>query len=302
MKGFLKFIAIFVGIILLSAVLAPLFYDFFKTFHPYKFERIFNRIVMILSLVAVACFVRVKKETIVGYGLAWKRQNLGLFGKGFLFGVLTLGIVGALRVLFGQAVFAPDPFSFMGWVVKFLVAFGTGLLIGVMEEFFFRGFVFRSLMGLSKNRVFLSVLITTAFYAIIHFVGMKKIFVDSSPNFIDGLRLIGAPFLSLAQWPKFWPEALGLFLFGLALNGAAYKSGSLYPAIGLHAGCVFFVKLDDSFLQYHAERTLFWGGKILYDGLVGWFFLGAMALILWTTLKPSGPACTVNDPKAEVSQ
>jgi membrane protease YdiL (CAAX protease family) len=289
-KGFLKFLAIFAGILLLSAFLAPIFYDLFQLFHPYKFERIFQRIVMILSLIAVACFVRVKKETLLSYGVAWTPQSLRLCGKGFMLGVLVLGIVGVLRVFSGHAVFAPASFSWAGWIAKFALALATGVLIGAMEEFFFRGFIFRSLMSLTRKQVFLSVLITTLFYAIIHFIGMKKIFVDSDPNFIDGLRLIGAPFLSLAQWPKFWPEALGLFLFGLALNGAAYRSGSLYPAIGLHAGCVFFVRLDDCFLQFDPGRTFFWGSKVLYDGFMGWFFLGAMALVLWTALKPVGPA------------
>lgn len=287
MKSFLKLITFFFSILLLSALLAPLFYDFFQAFHPYKFERIFQRIVMILSLIAVALFVRVKKETMIHYGLAWKPQSLGLFGKGFMAGMLVLGAVGILRVLTGQAVFAPDSYAWSGWIVKASLALGTGLLIGCMEEFFFRGFIFRSLTHLTKNRVFWSVMITTSFYAVIHFIGLKKIFVDSDPNFIDGLRLIEAPFLSLAEWPKFWPEAAGLFLFGLALNGAAYRSGSLYPAIGLHAGCVFFVKLDDSFLQFHADRSFLWGSKILYDGLIGWCFLGLLALVFWTFMKPS---------------
>jgi uncharacterized protein len=302
MKGFLKFSGVVAGILILSAVLSPLFYDFFQTFHPYKFERIFNRIVMILSLVAVACFVRLKKETLISYGLVWKPQSPWFFGKGFMVGVFVLGVVGVLRVLFGQAVFAPDSLSWGGWIAKFFLALGTGLLIGIVEEFFFRGFVFRSLMGLLRNRVFLSVMITTSFYAIIHFIGMKKIFVDSSPNFIDGLRLVGAPFLSLAQWPRFWPEAAGLFLFGLALNGAAYRTGSLYPSIGFHAGCVFFVRLDDSLLQFHTDRTLFWGSKVLYDGFVGWFFLGVVALVLWTILKPLTPgfAGSSGDSKAQV--
>ncbi len=286
MKGFLKFLLVFAFILLLSAFLAPLFYAFFETFHHYKFERIFQRIVMILSLVAVVLFVRVKKETLVSYGIVWKPESLGLFWKGFLAGVLTLGVVGFVRVFAGQAVFDPDSFTWAGWIAKFALALGTGLLIGCMEEFFFRGFIFRSLMHLFRNRLFLSVLITTSFYAIIHFIGMKKIFVDSTPGFVDGLRLIGAPFLSLAQWPKFWPEALGLFLFGLALVGAAYRSGSLYPAIGLHAGCVFFVKMDDSFLQFHAERSFFWGSKILYDGVMGWCFLGVLALVFWM-MKPA---------------
>jgi len=287
MKGFLKFVVIFSAILLLSAAFAPLFYDFFQTFHPYKFERIFQRIVMILSLVAVACFVRVKKETLVSYGVLWKPQSFGLFGKGFAAGLIVLGAVEALRIVSGQAVFSPDSFSWGEWSMKFSVALATGLLIGCMEEFFFRGFIFRSLMHLTKSRVFLSVLVTTLFYALIHFIGMKKIFVDSTPNFIDGLRLIGAPFLSLAQWPTFWPAALGLFFFGLALNGAAYRSGSLYPAIGFHAGCVFWVKMDDSFLQFQTGWSFFWGSKILYDGLLGWGLLGMMALVFWVFMKSS---------------
>jgi len=288
MKGFLKFILVFAAILLLSAFLAPLFYAFFETFHHYKFERIFQRIVMILSLVAAALFVRVKKENLVAYGLTWKPESVRLLCKGFVLGLLVLGTVGLLRVVFGQVVFDPDTFSWGGWIAKFLMALGTGLLIGVMEEFFFRGFIFRSLLGLMKNRLFLSVLITTSFYAIIHFIGLKKIFVDSTPTFIDGLRMIGAPFLSLAEWPKFWPQATGLFLFGLALMGAAYRSGSLYPAIGLHAGCVFYVKLDDSFMQFHTAPSFFWGSKILYDGVLGWIFLSVMALCLWIFVKPSG--------------
>ena len=288
MKGFLKFLVVFAVILLLSAILAPLFYDLFQMFHRYKFERIFQRIVMILSLVAVALFVRVKKETLASYGVVWKPQSLGFLVKGFMTGILVLGLVGVLRVLFGQAIFAPDSFLWYEWIGKFFLAFLTALLIGSMEEFFFRGFIFRSLLHLLKNRVFLCVMITTLFYAIIHFIGMKKIFVDSTPNFLDGLRMIGAPFLSLAQWPKFWPQAVGLFLFGLALIGAAYRSGSLYPAIGFHTGCVFYVKLDDSFVQFHTAPSFFWGSKILYDGVLGWIFLSAMALGLWIFLKPAG--------------
>ena len=288
MKGFFKFIFIFAVILLLSALLAPIFYDLFKMFHPYKFERIFQRIVMILSLVAVALLVRVKKETLVSYGLAWKPQSLRLLGKGFLTGLLVLGAVGILRVLSGQVVFAPDSLTWAQWIAKFSLTLLTAFLIGVMEEFFFRGFIFRSLMSLMGKRLLLCVLITTSFYAILHFIGMKKIFIDPTPNFFDGLRLMGAPFLSLAEWPKFWPQAVGLFLFGLALMGAAYRSGSLYPSIGLHAGCVFYVKLDDSFVQFHAAPSFFWGSKILYDGVLGWVLLSAMAACLWIFLKPSG--------------
>lgn len=118
----------------------------------------------------------------------------------------------------------------------------------------------------------------------------EKIFIGPDPDFIDGLKLIGAPFVSLAEWPRFWPEAVGLFLFGFALNTAAYKSGSLYPSIGLHAGCVFFIRLDDLFIKFQGERTMFWGSKLVYDGVIGWVFLMLLACILYRTLRPSSVA------------
>jgi membrane protease YdiL (CAAX protease family) len=283
MKGFIRFLVIFGSILLLSAFLTPLLYDFL----PFKFERIFNRLVMIGTLLAIVIFVRIKKETLRRFGLLWEKNSLSLLAMGFLAGILTLLLTSALNIVFNNARFVIPSLSLMDWVSKVSLALATGLLIGVIEEFFFRGFIFRFLQKAFKNRVLMAVLVTCVFYSLIHFIGMKKIFIGPDPDFIDGLKLIGAPFVSLAEWPRFWPEAVGLFLFGFALNTAAYKSGSLYPSIGLHAGCVFFIRLDDLFIKFQGERTMFWGSKLVYDGVIGWVFLMLLACILYRTLRPS---------------
>ncbi|HPW77588.1 MAG TPA: CPBP family glutamic-type intramembrane protease [Candidatus Omnitrophota bacterium] len=283
MKGFIRFLVIFGSILLLSAFLTPLLYDFL----PFKFERIFNRLVMIGTLLAIVIFVRIKKETLRRFGLLWEKNSLSLLAMGFLAGILTLLLTSALNIVFNNARFVIPSLSLMDWVSKVSLALATGLLIGVIEEFFFRGFIFRFLQKAFKNRVLIAVLVTCVFYSLIHFIGMKKIFIGPDPDFIDGLKLIGAPFVSLAEWPRFWPEAVGLFLFGFALNTAAYKSGSLYPSIGLHAGCVFFIRLDDLFIKFQGERTMFWGSKLVYDGVIGWVFLMLLACILYRTLRPS---------------
>lgn len=299
MKSFLKFTVAFVVVLLLSASLAPILYVWLPKFlglfgfdKIYKFERIFARVVMIGTLLAVVLFVRIRKDTLARFGLAWNSQSSGLLLKGAVTGILVLAAVAALRVFSGYTLLDTQPFSMPVWIAKLTGALATGLLIGVMEEFFFRGFIFRSLMRAFKSRAFLSILVTTVFYSIIHFIGLKKVFVGPDPNFIDSIRLMGAPFLSLAEWPKFWPQAVGLFLFGLALNVAAWRSGSLYFSIGLHAGSVFFVRADDFFMRFNGEQTLFWGTKILYDGVLGWLFLGTLAVFLWFILKP--PAVNVS--------
>lgn len=283
MKGFLKFTAVFAGILLLSAFLTPILFDFL----PFKFERIFNRLVMIGTLLAIVVFVRIRKETLIRFGLIWDKASPGLFAAGFLAGILVLSATSALNVTFGHARFVVPSFSAAEWGSKLLLAFFTGLLIGVIEEFFFRGFVFRQLQGILKGCVVPAVLVTSVFYGLIHFIGMKKIFVGPDPGFSDGLKLIAAPFISLMDWPNFWPEAVGLFLFGIALNSAVCRTGSLYPSIGLHAGCVFFIRLDDLFLKFQGPKTLFWGSKIVYDGMVGWAFLALLAIILYKGLRPA---------------
>jgi len=283
MKGFLKFVGIFAFILLAAAFLSPILYDFL----PFKFERIFNRIVMIGTLLAIVIFVRVKKESLIRFGLMWRKESAGYLAAGLLTGILALALAEVVRVTLGHAVWAPKDLSWLSWTGKFAAAIGTGLLIGVIEEFFFRGFIFRSLLRILKDRAVLSILITSVFYSIIHFIGMKKIFVGSDPSFVDGLRLIGAPFVSLGKWPQFWPAAVGLFLFGLALNAAAIKSGSLYPCIGLHAGCVMFIRVDDLFLKFQGPKSFFWGSKIIYDGIVGWGFLVLIGVVLWFLLKRS---------------
>ena len=72
MKGFLKFIAIFASILIIAALLSPILYDFL----PFKFERIFNRIVMIGTLLAIVIFVRVKKENLIQPACQTPKQSI----------------------------------------------------------------------------------------------------------------------------------------------------------------------------------------------------------------------------------
>jgi membrane protease YdiL (CAAX protease family) len=274
MKGFLKFIAVFFGILLISAVLAPFLY----TLLPYKFERIFNRLVMIFSLAALWFFLIGKKFSAKDYGLQWAGPDSRFYlAAGFLTGLSVLAVFSLVKVGVGQADWLrPEGVELLA---KLLSALGAGFLIAFIEEFFFRGFIYRTLCKWRWPLV-LSVIATSAFYAIIHFVSFEKPFVDSTPSIVDGLRLVAAPFLSLLQFSRYWPEALGLFLFGIVLNHAAIKSGSLYPSIGLHAGCVLYVKADSLFLTFfEKERIIYASGKF-YDGLVGWAFLILMGVVL----------------------
>ena len=289
MKGFLKFIVVFAGILLVSAALAPLLHHFL----PYSFARIFNRVVMVSALLAVVTFVRFRKEMFVRFGMDWRNGSARLFWTGFLTGSIVLGLFTMTQLLAGNAHISLNDLSWQRWIYKFSGCIGGGLLIGIMEEFFFRGFVFTALRDkVLRGNVLLATVVTSLFYAAMHFVSIRKPVISHDPGFFDSLRMIAAPFQSFADWRAVWPAAIGLFLFGMVLNYCVVRTRSLYPSIGLHAGSVFFVRVIGLFIAFLEKNVLFWSTKKVYDGALGWIFLLLIGWILSRLLPKADPVKT----------
>lgn len=283
MKGFLKFLSVFAGVLLLSAVLSPILYDFL----PFKFERIFQRLVMVFAILAILIFVKIRRETLVRFGMDWRKGSLSLFGAGFLTAFIVLLAFTATELLIGNARWLLRDFSALKWLVKIASCAGAALFIGFLEEFFFRGFVFTSLRDkVVRGNVWLAVTLTSLFYSSLHFISLRKPLIGLDPGFMDSLKLIAAPIQSFADWQGVWPAAIGLFLFGMILNYCVVRSGSLYPSIGLHAGSVFFVRAIGYFVDFLEKHKILLSSKKVYDGALGWFFLLVIGLILHRWLKP----------------
>ncbi len=282
MKKTFLFVLSFAAVLLLAVFISPLLYQIL----PYKFERIFNRIVMVGTLICVAVFVRIKKETLSEFGLIWKKDSLRFLMTAFLAPIVILSLYVGLQILAGEAFFSLRDVSAGKWIQRIVVAGLAGLLIGTIEEFFFRGAVMNACRRVwsSTQGLWLSLLVTNLFYSIVHFVHAKKPFVDKTPDFIDGFRLLAAPFSSFAHFSSFWPGFVGLFIFGLMLSGLTLKTKSLYPAIGLHAGAVFFIKTDGLWVDFSATNMV-WGSGKMYDGFIGWVALGILYFVLALTLK-----------------
>lgn len=275
MKSFLKFLLIVGGILFLSAVLAPILFKFL----PFKFEKIFNRLVMIFSLASIFIFVRMDREKLAGYGLYGAPRIPALLTAGFAGGFLTLVLVTFVKLAAGAARFEMEPLSWE-WILKPLSVLFSAFLIGLIEEFFFRGVVYQSMVRQFRWPVWASVLGTSVFYSIVHFVSVKKPFIGPDPGIADSLKLVAAPLASLAGWPEFWRGAVGLLIFGVVLNLLSIRSRSLFMSIGLHAGCVFFVKLDGFMVEFSNHAPLLWGSAKMYDSISGWIALTLMGFLL----------------------
>ena len=287
MKPYLKFFLLLMGILLLSAFLAPLLFDFL----PFKFERIFNRLVMIFSLAALPFVVRIRRQTFLDYGLSWKRGSLSLLVISFASGLVILFLWDLLKIVFGVAAWSPAGLTVDAWLLRIGEALLAAFLIGLIEEFFFRGFVFYSLnhsIGLNRPA---SIMITSLFYSLVHFVTYKSPFVGPDPTFFDGLRLILAPFESLRHFEEIGPGILGLFIFGVILNGVLLSTKSLYGPIGLHAGCVFFLKLDGLLIDFLNHESFWVGSSKTYDGILVWIFFGSLYFMFQRIAKKAHAIC-----------
>ena len=289
MKSFFKFCLILFTIFFLSAVLSPVLFDFL----PFKFEKIFNRLVMIFSLAAVLLFVRLRREDFRQYGLGWEGRTPAFFLAPFIAGFVTLALIAAAKMGFGYARWSVQDLNFFLWVWAFVKAIFSALLIGLIEEFFFRGFVLLSLSDRFRWGVLISILMTNVFYSSLHFINIEKPLIGPDPTFYDSLRWMAAPFASFAHFDRFWPAAVGLFIFGLILTDLFLRTRSLYPSIGLHAGCVFFIKVDGLFVDFLSNNnTLVYGSAKAYDGMIGW----AALLLLWGFLRLAVPSAPKTNP------
>lgn len=277
MKSFLKFLLVTACVFLLSMALAPVLFKIL----PFKFEKIFNRLVMIFSFAAIAVFVRVDRAKLAGYGLNRVPGMAQMIAAGFLTGAGFLTVLTFIKMAAGVAYWDLQPLS-AEWITKPLGVIFAAFLIGLIEEVFFRGFIYKTFTEKFRWNMVMAVLITSLFYSLIHFVSVKKPFIGPDPGFAESFKLLIAPLASFSQWQELWRAAVGLFIFGVVLNMLAIRTRSLYMSIGLHAGCVFFVKLDGFFVEFSNDNPLLWGSAKMYDSISGWIFLAMIGAALMT--------------------
>jgi putative exosortase-associated protein (TIGR04073 family) len=222
--------------------------------------KIFRRCASIAAVLSLWLAVtRGERRSLASYGLAdWgagKRQLLAglvlgaagfsaMLAAGFASGTWALKALPDTRLPLIAATFIP-----------------AAVLIGVLEEYVFRGYILRQLWPSSPAA---AVLVSSAAYALVHI---------KSPTW----TLLSA--LELA----------GLFLFGLVLAYACLRTGQLYLAIGLHAALAYGVRLNKLWIEF-PDASLAWlvGTSRVINGVISWAGLLVMAAVIaWWTRRPA---------------
>lgn len=250
------------------------------------FSRFFNRTFMICGILLFFVFRRrlFPNQTPGDFGLPRSRyasrdalMGFGLALSSFLLIVCGLVMAGLFVPGFGHP------------VDESLSDLASGLLgavaVGFFEEIFFRGMIFKGLV--EDCRISVAFISANVFYAAMHFIRSPE------QRFLDGLEpLAGLSNLvesfHLFQEPsKILPGFVGLFILGMVLSYAFYRTGALYMSMGLHAGWVFCVKTLGVFGKYRGRQLGTWFGSAeprFVSGVFVWIgILGVGILIHWLT-------------------
>jgi membrane protease YdiL (CAAX protease family) len=165
--------------------------------------------------------------------------------QGFGIGLVTLMPIFIILYVLGVNVAdTSQPWTVGFMAEKMIMSLLLALLIGVVEESVFRGML---LAGLKKNMpVFAAILISSAYFAALHFLDSKTEIPRQQLNVFSGFILLGEAIENVLN-PKNASAFFSLLMVGafLAVLRTQIKE-SLGLCIGCHAGWVWQIKVSGS--------------------------------------------------------
>jgi len=268
MKTFIRVLILLVICTLVACMLFPFIEWFWNSFLGQNDEptRVFKRvwmIVVLLGLILDRQALGFRHPRDVGYALqgGWlKNLILGLAVSWLFLISLTTGYY-----LFNVYYF--EELSLSKILDRLWQAALQGMLVGLIEEYIFRGLIFFSLArywGWVKAAVICSIL-----FSMLHFLEGGSKDLDNVMNaWWAGFWICGFFLYNMTTQFTFFPDAFGLFCVGLILCYAAFRTGSLWYSVGLHGGWVFFAKFQGALFNQNYTYEFWIGGSRMINGVI----------------------------------
>ncbi len=213
-----------------------------------------------------------------GFGYALPRPEFirDIF-RGWLAGFLILALLSIALYIFGIRVMKPLPVDLGSFLLKtLLTALIGGVLIGFIEETFFRGGIFGVLR--KYNSFLVTMILSSLLYAGVHFIRPLPLSGGEGFAWYSGLQMLSGAFDQYSDWHTF-DSFLALFGLGAFFAVVRERTGNIAYLIGLHAGFVFVIKTVRKFTAVDFDSPLnFLVGN--YDGMIG--YLSAAGLLIHT--------------------
>ena len=235
------------------------------------FSRIFNRFFMVSGVLLFFAYRPLLKiESPSQLGLMPRTRAAPDVVNGL---ALALGSMVALGLIMSLAEIYQPFFrlSLSAAVEQSVKAVLTGFTVGLLEEVFFRGIIFRGL--LEDWKPLPAFLVANLFYSALHFVKPGERYFLTGVEPLAGFRHLFSTFAPFFELSEIAPGLIGLLLIGIVLSYAFARTGTLYLSIGLHAGWVIAIKTIRVFGDYRAENLGWLFGSSdpkIVSGVVTW--------------------------------
>ena len=244
-------------------------------FH-FPFPRIFDRVVMIgLVLVLILGAQDLKLVSLLRTGFAGPVANLAFTARGLL---VALGVMAVLFLVASVIEGFPPASHATRLLPKYVL---SAVVIAVVEEAFFRAFLFGGMEGDFGSTG--ALIVSSTIYALAHLVRAPGHFYATTLDLTVGVRTLGLSFSQLSAPLSALPTLIGLFLLGVVLAEAFILTGTVWFSVGLHAGFVIGAKLWPKMMVTRRGLPGWlagWGRQPLISGAAAWVAALAVLLLL----------------------
>ncbi len=236
-----------------------------------EFLKVLRRLLLFPLLIALFAWLKPWRDGgLRTYGLLGENARASLFLRAW---ALTAGLLLALLAWHFVAGWLTweDPFDADKALGRLRRWLGVGLLLAVLEEWFFRGWMERRLLRKSFTSIS-AALVVALVYAGIHAFKPSRLDVEVTHDAAGALDALGWWLTHLVDPVAFGPIFAGLFLFSLLLSAAWRRWQTLWVPIGIHAAGITVLRSYGAFTDRDPQRT--WAGtKELLDGPPAWILL-----------------------------
>jgi len=251
----------------------------------YNPHRVMGRLAQVLILLGLWPFLKamcLNDSRALGYAVS-RPRFLNALWRSWLLGVALLWVLVLTLLLLEIRLPAGAANGRLpGLVAMSIRALITGLLIGLLEETFFRGALYSAIRRTGGAGP--AILWSSILFTLIHFMKPHALPEDTALDWLETWQLFVRVFTDAFQW-RHLDSMTALFLVGVFLGLVRERSGHIGWCIGLHAGWVFVIQVIRRLTDGHPSPDAPWVWLVGdYDGVIGWLaagWIGLLALGLW---------------------
>lgn len=281
---FLAFLLALPAAMLLAALASPWMQKLLAPLAVFPLHRIFSRLTMLFAfgwIIWVLARASLARRDVLGYAMPVREFMPGL-RAGLGAGLVLMAVAVAPFFALGLRDWNLARLASAGGPLEVaLKGLGSGLLVALIEETFFRGAMQGALQRAGAHR--LALFAVPALYAAVHFLGRAESVPYDEVRALSGFTAASGFFSSYAMPLRLLDAFAALYCVGLLLALVRRRWDNLAICIGLHAGFVAVIAVFRKISLPAGDSP--WSFLVgSYDGLLGlWIALltAACCLVLW---------------------